>query len=66
MLVVSEAGRYLFRTDFVLPFRRQPKPTLLFRITVSSSKSTAGPFTKEPLRAITLGRRPMTDSDFTG
>ena len=29
MHVVSETGRYLYRTDFVLPFRRQPKPTLL-------------------------------------
>ncbi len=29
MHVVSETGRYLHRTDFVLPFRRQPKPVLL-------------------------------------
>jgi Protein of unknown function (DUF559) len=29
MHVVSEAGRYLYRCDFVIPFRRRPKPTLL-------------------------------------
>ena len=29
MHVVSEIGRYLHRSDFVLPFRRQPKPVLL-------------------------------------